>query len=120
MTKIVKDCTSWLSISTHTLTWSVTRFPFGTDRTEVISTHTLTWSVTGVKGASQPYVGHFNSHAHVERDYSQTVKRALKVNFNSHAHVERDVHVKETPPETNISTHTLTWSVTLAMPIVSR
>ena len=35
-----------MSISTHTLTWSVTHL-FGYRRpTKVISTHTLTWSVT--------------------------------------------------------------------------
>ena len=34
-------------------------------------------------------------------------------NFNSHAHVERDVEVKVLDPINPISTHTLTWSVTL-------
>ena len=35
-----------LEISTHTLTWSVTK-DFAIDRRiEIISTHTLTWSVT--------------------------------------------------------------------------
>ena len=33
-------------ISTHTLTWSVTRKLFGMERLHRISTHTLTWSVT--------------------------------------------------------------------------
>ena len=56
-------------ISTHTLTWSVTkdflRYAIG----KIISTHTLTWSVTWniltVEGKLEKY---FNSHAHVERD----------------------------------------------------
>ena len=34
-------------------------------------------------------------------------------NFNSHAHVERDVEVKVLDPINPISTHTLTWSVTI-------
>ena len=35
-------------ISTHTLTWSVTRTISKTLTNAVISTHTLTWSVTGI------------------------------------------------------------------------
>ena len=35
-----------LSISTHTLTWSVTNGVTFTKIDNVISTHTLTWSVT--------------------------------------------------------------------------
>ena len=55
----------------------------------------------------------FNSHAHVERDvyFSPSTSPALK-NFNSHAHVERDYTVEENRRKGNISTHTLTWSVT--------
>ena len=56
----------------------------------VISTHTLTWSVTrGFRVARSQYI-HFNSHAHVERDSG--VEKVYKNNsyFNSHAHVERD------------------------------
>ncbi len=34
------------------------------------------------------------------------------VNFNSHAHVERDVQTVKHTQYVNISTHTLTWSVT--------
>ena len=33
-------------------------------------------------------------------------------NFNSHAHVERDDRVRKMVVEFEISTHTLTWSVT--------
>ena len=49
----------------------------------------------------------------MERDYSSSVTKPTDLNFNSHAHVERDI----TPPflmlNDKISTHTLTWSVTL-------
>ena len=34
-------------------------------------------------------------------------------NFNSHAHVERDYEDNDTEDQVTISTHTLTWSVTL-------
>ena len=34
-------------------------------------------------------------------------------NFNSHAHVERDINLFSWSSSTRISTHTLTWSVTL-------
>ena len=33
----------------------------------------------------------FNSHAHVERDYTTGAGTAIVFNFNSHAHVERDI-----------------------------
>ena len=36
----------------------------------------------------------------------------LFVNFNSHAHVERDFTWENLPDTIDISTHTLTWSVT--------
>ena len=36
-----------ISISTHTLTWSVTEVQMSFTEMQVISTHTLTWSVTG-------------------------------------------------------------------------
>ena len=35
------------------------------------------------------------------------------MNFNSHAHVERDHAAQASMPKVGISTHTLTWSVTL-------
>ena len=55
----------------------------------------------------------FNSHAHVERDYQDSLGFFVDIHFNSHAHVERDP-VSVRPAITNsISTHTLTWSVTL-------
>ena len=78
---------------------------------------------------------HFNSHAHVERDFSASSKLPSSMNFNSHAHVERDdAEFKALPSDSDfnshahverdaktcadsttadISTHTLTWSVTV-------
>ena len=55
---------------------------------------------------------HFNSHAHVERDFKFVNVALRKEHFNSHAHVERDVVATITPYVEDISTHTLTWSVT--------
>ena len=55
----------------------------------------------------------FNSHAHVERDrYAVICSRDIS-NFNSHAHVERDTLASNLLSKGKISTHTLTWSVTL-------
>ena len=36
-----------VTISTHTLTWSVTEYAKVFQKCQYISTHTLTWSVTG-------------------------------------------------------------------------
>ncbi len=54
----------------------------------------------------------FNSHAHVERDNRYRVTFPVSVNFNSHAHVERDPLTQWQTQTSEISTHTLTWSVT--------
>ena len=54
----------------------------------------------------------FNSHAHVERDVVGTKDTSIIRNFNSHAHVERDCEHIIVKIFTDISTHTLTWSVT--------
>ena len=80
-----------------------------------ISTHTLTWSVTDYPNEFLTGYIDFNSHAHVERDCDKylTVKR--DVNFNSHAHVERDLAELAGVEYEEISTHTLTWSVTSEM-----
>ena len=78
---------------------------------------------------------HFNSHAHVERDFESSEPIKNPVDFNSHAHVERDpiafenlvyswdfnshAHVERdwtsclNSLPIPISTHTLTWSVTI-------
>ena len=62
-----------------------------------------------------PHTLHFNSHAHVERDKTATLNNIPAEHFNSHAHVERDTLIILPPPEKVISTHTLTWSVTIAL-----
>ena len=60
------------------------------------------------------YYFNFNSHAHVERDSLDKPLDTGDSNFNSHAHVERDQPRSCTIAATfKISTHTLTWSVTL-------
>ena len=63
----------------------------------------------------------FNSHAHVERD--EVVRSLLPQTwyFNSHAHVERDVQaIKAIEDAAVISTHTLTWSVTVWAPMTDQ
>ena len=57
-------------------------------------------------------VEHFNSHAHVERDEYEMTYGVVSSDFNSHAHVERDGMYTYEFKAKNISTHTLTWSVT--------
>ena len=56
----------------------------------------------------------FNSHAHVERDNLTEVNVMNNKDFNSHAHVERDCFATLFVKQNMISTHTLTWSVTLS------
>ena len=48
----------------------------------------------------------------MERDHQGLVDRHPAYNFNSHAHVERDQILLQLIPAYQISTHTLTWSVT--------
>ena len=55
---------------------------------------------------------YFNSHAHVERDIFRTANECIWHYFNSHAHVERDAVFDNLIVKSDISTHTLTWSVT--------
>ena len=57
----------------------------------------------------------FNSHAHVERDHHIFLGDSEPLHFNSHAHVERDIGIGINAAIINISTHTLTWSVTFAV-----
>ena len=57
-------------------------------------------------------IENFNSHAHVERDVSFKLVCYAVAHFNSHAHVERDGKAVRKIITLNISTHTLTWSVT--------
>ena len=100
-------------ISTHTLTWSVTDTNEIVFTFKYISTHTLTWSVTLNVISLPGWLVNFNSHAHVERDALCITGKPNISNFNSHAHVERDVQQKPTTQHPQISTHTLTWSVTV-------
>ena len=67
-------------------------YPLEFDDEQKISTHTLTWSVTKQYFAIGSSIYHFNSHAHVERDENDLKFVDTKINFNSHAHVERDWH----------------------------
>ena len=76
-----------------------------------ISTHTLTWSVTKCANTAE-FGFYFNSHAHVERDAKLSSDKQRRGDFNSHAHVERDWVAEGASSDTQISTHTLTWSVT--------
>ena len=63
----------------------------------------------GVKDAT---TDDFNSHAHVERDDGIQARYDEVYHFNSHAHVERDLYADKLSSYWQISTHTLTWSVT--------
>ena len=56
---------------------------------------------------------YFNSHAHVERDVFAMFIVSVLADFNSHAHVERDAVKFGIFRYVLISTHTLTWSVTV-------
>ena len=99
-------------ISTHTLTWSVTRSSAGRpDRTEYFNSHAHVERDPSVSAEKSCSV-YFNSHAHVERDAEPSAADLRRAHFNSHAHVERDVYASSDMFLFVISTHTLTWSVT--------
>ena len=102
----------FFDISTHTLTWSVTFVAGIRLHTHFISTHTLTWSVTTHITVDFSKEWNFNSHAHVERDALLSTSLLSVSHFNSHAHVERDYQHLTLLSQFDISTHTLTWSVT--------
>ena len=70
---------------------------------------TQTWYPTKIKN--------FNSHAHVERDLNSNCGDKWRYHFNSHAHVERDYFSDVSDMLHKISTHTLTWSVTVCSEI---
>ena len=58
-------------------------------------------------------IKHFNSRAHVERDFFGLFYCELFFNFNSRAHVERDKRRGlDMFDRIYISTHALTWSAT--------
>ena len=120
-------------ISTHTLTWSVTqtktenldlkKFQLTRSRGAWRKTYSVCEQEINFNSHAHVerdqnmgrfwfYIEYFNSHAHVERDgYIGSITRKLH-NFNSHAHVERDNYPHAPCKIRNISTHTLTWSVT--------
>ena len=102
----------WQKISTHTLTWSVTFRCLGFWGGLFISTHTLTWSVTCVVQISVAVQKFQLTRSRGAWLKSSCLAHAV-IHFNSHAHVERDFY-KSSPILTSfcISTHTLTWSVT--------
>ena len=124
-----------LDISTHTLTWSVTRRIKSIIKLIYISTHTLTWSVTTSavmsliclsfqltrsRGAWRWFNGSIRSTKKFQLTRSRgawlcriTFTWKIYLNFNSHAHVERDEIRAIIPLALSISTHTLTWSVTV-------
>ena len=54
----------------------------------------------------------------MERDSRCPYKVIVRQNFNSHAHVERDIRTTLLIAENCISTHTLTWSVTMLRTLV--
>ena len=71
-----------------------------------ISTHTLTWSVTRGDNRELLPLQHFNSHAHVERDSCVPAACQDLSDFNSHAHVERDVlTLSPAPPPQDFNSH---------------
>ena len=102
-----------LTISTHTLTWSVTIVETNAFISPKISTHTLTWSVTKSSTLSpiRPIFQLTRSRGAWRLLFS--ILTTFTNNFNSHAHVERDANPRVTSIYNPISTHTLTWSVTL-------
>ena len=56
----------------------------------------------------------------MERDISSRITSVSSFDFNSHAHVERDQKRKLVKSCIRISTHTLTWSVTIIVRGLSR
>ena len=84
-----------------------------------ISTHTLTWSVTQAF-----HSGLFALQFQLTRSRGAWPVSSSSVlfisNFNSHAHVERDLEKNIQCNHLQISTHTLTWSVTLCCIYSSR
>ena len=57
VTKLQMQVQTLTQISTHTLTWSVTIFNAKSGSISIISTHTLTWSVTTEFVIANPILG---------------------------------------------------------------
>ena len=107
-------------ISTHTLTWSVTHskiFWFPPIQFQLTRSRGA-WPTTTGAGSAR---GHFNSHAHVERDRLNVAAALVEERFQLTR--SRGAWLWVTAwarHELFISTHTLTWSVTLPqIPIIS-
>ena len=100
-------------ISTHTLTWSVTLFLTEKNGIQKFQLTRSRGAWLRKKYPMQPFTN-FNSHAHVERDALKFYNDKTTLNFNSHAHVERDNCLLCSKINFYISTHTLTWSVTVS------
>ena len=81
-----------MSISTHTLTWSVTCTQFWVDKCPKYFNSHAHVERDPFNVALKNSVTHFNSHAHVERDPFNVALKNSVTHFNSHAHVERDAH----------------------------
>ena len=103
----------WLEqISTHTLTWSVTIFCFDKDVTIDISTHTLTWSVTFLSALLfffLPFQLTRSRGAWRASRYSRPLPKKFQLTRSRGAWLFSNFLVATS---NNISTHTLTWSVT--------
>ena len=82
-----------------------------------ISTHTLTWSVTRRMLKHLEQVQFQLTRSRGAWPVAKYENGAI-LHFNSHAHVERDGVRRFIMLTTKISTHTLTWSVTVAHCIV--
>ena len=98
-----KACRSGFVISTHTLTWSVTH---SNQQIPQNRRFQLTRSPGALRGHRFSLTLTRRATRNAEANFCCTD------NFNSHAHVERDVALSGRKLRMNISTHTLTWSVT--------
>ena len=107
----------------------------------MISTHTLTWSVTKTRWLNVSNSFHFNSHAHVERDLlCFTVSLVYVISTHTLTWSVTQKNICRTPIKSfqltrsrgawqrdivkwavkgGISTHTLTWSVTFGVAVRS-
>ena len=125
---------SWIYFNSHAHVERDSIDSIVLDLISLISTHTLTWSVTCIIDKTIRFVKfqltrsrgawhcRYNSNRSIlkfqltrSRGAWLLTVRVLSIsfdNFNSHAHVERDYDWLVNTPYGDISTHTLTWSVT--------
>ena len=103
-------------ISTHTLTWSVTKHGYWKFHKKTISTHTLTWSVTADNIDTQTELAistHTLTWSVTVRISAKTTSVCISTHTLTWSVTGNCVH---TCYGRCISTHTLTWSVTQALP----